>query len=158
LRVGEVRITQVVGAEAITAARELFVEYAGQLSIDLCFQGFDEEVAGLPGAYSPPGGRLLLGLVGEEAAGCVALRGLSGGACEMKRLYVRPGFRGTGLGRRLAAAVIGAGRELGYECMRLDTLPQMAGAQRLYESLGFRGIESYYENPIEGARYLELDL
>ena len=156
--VGEVRITQALGDEAIAVVRELFVEYADQLGIDLSFQGFDDELAGLPGVYSPPGGRLLLGLVGEKVVGCAALRGLGGGDCEMKRLYVRPAFRGTGLGRELAGAVIEAGRELGYERMRLDTLPQMAEAQGLYESLGFREIEPYYENPIEDVRYLELEL
>jgi putative acetyltransferase len=156
--VGELRIVEASGEEAIAAARELCLEYAEEFRLDLCFQGFDEELAGLPGAYAPPLGRLLLGLVGEEVAGCVALRSLSDGACEMKRLFVRPAFRGTGLGRRLAEAVIEAGRELGCEGMRLDTLPQMAEAQRLYESLGFREIEPYYSNPIPGARYLELEL
>jgi putative acetyltransferase len=153
----ELRIVEARAGDVPTA-RELFQEYADALGIDLCFQGFDQELAELPGAYAPPGGRLLLGLSGADPAGCVALRRLDGGACEMKRLFVRPGFRGTGLGRLLAEAVIAEARGLGYERMRLDTLPVMAEAQRLYESLGFRDIEPYYESPVPGARFLELEL
>ena len=151
-------IVEAAGAEQIDAARALFVEYARLLGIDLCFQGFDRELGGLPGDYAPPSGRLLLALVGKQAAGCVALRRMAEGVCEMKRLYVRPAYRGTGLGRRLAEAAIAAARDLGYERMRLDTLPVMAEAARLYESLGFREVEPYYDNPIPSARYLELNL
>jgi putative acetyltransferase len=156
--VAELQIVEAQGEEGIAAARELFLEYADALGVDLCFQGFDRELGELPGDYAPPGGRLLLGLVGEEVAGCVGLRSLDDGACEMKRLYVRPPFRGSGLGRRLADAVIEAARGLGYGRMRLDTLPVMAEAQRLYETLGFRDIAPYYENPVPGARFLELAL
>jgi len=154
----ELRIFQAQAEEQIKAARELFLEYAEGLGIDLCFQDFDREVAELPGDYAPPGGRILLGLVGEEVAGCVAVRGLNDGACEMKRLYVRPSQRGSGIGRRLVREVIAAARGLCYKRLLLDTLPVMAEAQRLYEYLGFREIEPYYENPVPGARFLELDL
>jgi GNAT superfamily N-acetyltransferase len=153
----EARIVEARTGDILTA-RELFQDYADGLGIDLCFQGFDQELAELPGAYAPPGGRLLLGLIGDDPAGCVALRSLDGGVCEMKRLFVRPGFRGTGLGRLLAEAVIAEARGLGYERMRLDTLPVMSEAQRLYESLGFRDIEPYYESPVPGVRFLELEL
>ncbi len=145
-------------AEDVAAARELFVEYAVALGFDLAFQGFDEELAGLPGAYAPPDGRLFMALEDGEAVGCVALHRLEAGVCEMKRLYVRPGRRGSGAGRALAEAVIEAARAVGYERMRLDTVPAMAAAQKLYESLGFREIEPYRFNPIPGTRFMELVL
>ena len=138
--------------------RTLFLEHAETLGLDLTFQGFDKELAGLPGAYARPCGRLLVARLDGEPAGCVALRPLRGGTCEMKRLFVHPSARGSGVGRMLARAVIDAAREAGYERMRLDTLPQMVEAQPLYESLGFRDIAAYYENPVAGARYLELVL
>jgi ribosomal protein S18 acetylase RimI-like enzyme len=134
--------------------RLMLREYAAWLEIDLCFQNFEEELAGLPGEYSPPRGRLLI----AESAGCVALRPLEEDVCEMKRLYVRPEGRGSGLGRRLALALIEEARGIGYRRMRLDTMPKMGGAQRLYESLGFRDIAAYRYNPEPGARFLELDL
>jgi carbonic anhydrase len=142
----------------VAVARELFLEYAAALGVDLCFQGFDDELAGLPGAYTRPGGRLVVAKVDGAAVGCVALRPLNGGACEMKRLYVRPEARGLGVGRALAVAAIDAAREEGYERMRLDTLPQMVEAQPLYASLGFREIEPYYDSPVPGTRFLELTL
>jgi ribosomal protein S18 acetylase RimI-like enzyme len=143
----------------VDTVRGLLVEYANGLGVDLCFQGFDRELAELPGDYAPPGGRLLLARdAAGVAVGCVALRPMGADACEMKRLYVQPTHRGHGLGRDLAQAVIDEGRSLGYARMRLDTLPSMSEAALLYESLGFREIAPYYENPVPGARYLELVL
>jgi ribosomal protein S18 acetylase RimI-like enzyme len=145
-------------ADHIATARRLFREYEASLGIELTFQGFAQEVAALPGAYAPPAGRLYLAIDGAEPAGCVALRPLGGGLCEMKRLYVRPTARGARLGRRLADTVIRAARAIGYTRMRLDTLPSMKEAFALYQTLGFREIAPYYENPIVGTRFMELDL
>ena len=196
----------------IETIRTLFREYSAAIGVDLCFQGFQEELRTLPGLYAPPRGRILLATCGDEPAGCVALRPLIGqtqhGAtpspcpaatsptdtglqppsaasrvarppsagssnegphlpsaasassafCEMKRLYVRPAYRFTGLGRRLAVAVVEAGRELGYAQMCLDTLESMTAARRLYESLGFREVSAYYDNPLSGVHYYERTL
>ena len=139
-------------ADDIAVVRELFLEYARSLAVDLSFQDFDHEVAALPGDYDP----ILLGLWNDSVAGCVALRAINGEICEMKRLYVRPGFRGKKIGRSLAEAVIAEARSRGFERMRLDTLPSMREAIPLYESLGFTDIAPYRFNPIEGSRFMEL--
>jgi putative acetyltransferase len=152
-------IRQVEDEEDIKLARGLFREYEAWLGLDLCFQNFEKELAELPGAYSPPTGRLLLAYENDELAGCVALRKLSDGACEMKRLFLRPHFHGKGCGRRLAERIIQEARRAGYDRMRLDTLPQQMGkAIDLYRSLGFKEIEPYYENPVAGAMFMELEL
>jgi ribosomal protein S18 acetylase RimI-like enzyme len=145
--------------EQIEQARQLFQEYAESLGFSLCFQSFDKEVAGLPGDYAPPDGRLLLVEHEGKVAGCVALHKLSDGVCEMKRLYVRPEFRGKALGRALAERVISEARALGYRHMRLDTIVgKMDSAIALYRGLGFRQIPPYRENPIPGAIYMEIKL
>lgn len=155
----QMKLIQAQSAEEIASARELFEEYAAGLGIDLCFQSFDKELAELPGGYAPPAGRLLLAIDKNQNAGCVALRKIADGVCEMKRLYVRPEFRGTGLGHTLANAIISAAREIGYQRMRLDTLPdKMDRAIALYRSLGFKEIGPYYTNPVEGALFMELEL
>ena len=139
-------------------ARRLFIDYADELGIDLCFQGFEEELASLPGKYAPPQGRLLLAWSGGTAAGCVALRPIDHAACEMKRLYVRPGFRAQHLGRALAERICLEARAIGYRRICLDTLPGMAPALGLYAELGFRPIAPYVFNPIAGALFLGMDL
>ncbi|HEX8925365.1 MAG TPA: GNAT family N-acetyltransferase [Terriglobales bacterium] len=145
--------------EQITAARELFLEYAKSLNFSLCFQSFERELSELPGDYSPPDGRLLLAASGSLPAACVALHKLEDEICEMKRLYVRPQFRGKGLGRVLAERVVADAREIGYKRLRLDTVePVMRDAVALYRKLGFKEIAPYRENPIEGALYMELKL
>jgi ribosomal protein S18 acetylase RimI-like enzyme len=152
-------IIEATSAAEIKTARELFEEYAAGLNISLCFQGFDKELAGLPGAYGPPSGRLLLALSADQVAGCIALRKIGEGICEMKRLFLRPAFRGQGAGRELALKIIAEARRLGYQRMRLDTLPgKMDQALALYRSLGFKEIEPYYENPVPGATFMELSL
>ena len=146
-------------SEEVSRARELFEEYAAWLGFSLCFQNFDKELAGLPGDYAPASGRLLLATENDETAGCVALRKIGDGVCEMKRLYVRPKFRGKGLGRTLAETIIEAAREIGYHRMRLDTVPgKMDRAIVMYRSLGFKNIEPYYNNPVEDATFMELEL
>ena len=143
---------------AIRTAGELFREYARSLSFDLDFQDLDKELAQIDRHYAPPRGRLYIARVDEQAAGCVALRDFGEGVCEMKRLYVRPAFRGRRIGWRLAETVIEAARQIGYDCMRLDTVPAMDRANSLYTALGFRPIPAYRYNPVEGAIYLELKL
>lgn len=141
-------------AANVEIVRALFVEYATSLGVDLSFQNFDQELASLPGDYDP----ILVAHWNDDVAGCVALHALGDGICEMKRLYVRPQFRGHDLGRRLALRIIEEARNRGYRAMRLDTLPTMQSAMRLYESLGFRDVEPYRFNPIAGSRFLELTL
>ena len=151
-------IREAQARDDIEDVRRLFVEYQAALGVDLCFQGFTEELATLPGNYSRPGGRLLLAVDGATTLGVIALRPQRGGDCEMKRLYVRPEGRGRGLGRMLAEAVISEARQAGYRRLLLDTLPAMKEAQALYRSLGFREIAPYYPNPIEGTSYMALSL
>jgi ribosomal protein S18 acetylase RimI-like enzyme len=152
-------LVQVESAAQVEEARALFLEYAGGLGFSLCFQNFEGELAELPGKYAPPEGRLLLAMDDERLAGCVALRKLDQESCEMKRLYVRPEWRGVGLGRRLAETIIEEARAAGYRRMLLDTLPsQMKEARRMYRSMRFREIEPYYDNPVEGAVFMELIL
>jgi putative acetyltransferase len=144
--------------QQLLEVRQLFAEYAGSIGVDLCFQGFAQELATLPGNYARPAGRLLLARRGGEPAGCVALRALEPGICEMKRLYVRPQFRGSGLGRLLITRVIREAREAGYQQMRLDSLPSMQRAISLYRQLGFSERSPYVANPVAGAVFLELPL
>ncbi|HKV29181.1 MAG TPA: GNAT family N-acetyltransferase [Candidatus Acidoferrales bacterium] len=145
-------------AEFIPVVRELFVEYSESLGVDLCFQGFVEELANLPGDYARPAGRLFLALDNNRPAGCGALRRIDNHACEMKRLYVRPEYRGKGVGRELIDALMASARESGYGSMRLDTLPSMTKAIALYRRLGFREIAPYRANPVPGALFFEYTL
>ena len=152
-------IVQINTELEINQARALFREYEQWLDVGFCFQNFEKELADLPGVYAPPNGRLLLACDSDQFAGCVALRKLSEGVCEMKRLFVRPQFQGKRLGQRLLQSIIDEARPIGYERMRLDTLPdKMNRAIKLYQSAGFREIAPYYHNPIDGALYMELDL
>src|SRR5207302_5530282 len=153
------RISAAPSAEEIDQARELFKQYEAGLGIRLCFQNFEKELIQLPGDYAPPDGRLMLAFYHSELAGCVALRKIHEGICEMKRLFVREKFRGAGLGRKLANNIINNARNISYERMRLDTLPvRMTSAITLYRSLGFKEIEPYYDNPVPGALFMELRL
>ena len=157
--VEQIEFIQAGSVSEISEARELFLEYSEWLGLDLCFQNFEQELAELPGRYGAPDGRLLLAVSQRQVAGCVGLRRLDDGVCEMKRLYVRPKFRGLGIGRAMAVHLIEEARALNYSQMRLDTLPaQMGKAIKMYRSLGFREIEPYYHNPVKGALFLELSL
>ena len=152
-------VLQAESPDQIAQARELFLEYAESLGFSLCFQNFDQELAGLPGDYAPPGGCLLLAEFQGELAGCVALHRFDHDICEMKRLYLRPKFRGKGLGRVLTEAVIAEARQVGYRHMRLDTVgPVMKDAVAMYRKMGFREIAPYRANPMAGTLYLELTL
>jgi ribosomal protein S18 acetylase RimI-like enzyme len=161
-QIPQVELTTPASPEELDTLREIFREYAQGLGIDLCFQHFDDELAGLPGDYAPPHGALLLATVDGEVAGCCALRPLDNAdypnASEMKRLYVRKAFRGFGLGRQLVEATLDAARQGGYACVLLDTLNEMEAARALYVGLGFEEIPPYYHNPIPGAHYLKANL
>jgi putative acetyltransferase len=155
----DLTLIQAVSPTQIAQARELFQEYAQSLGFSLCFQNFDKELADLPGDYAPPAGRLLLAEYDGQFAACVALHKLDSGICEMKRLYLRPQFRGKGFGRALADRIIAEAREIGYERMRLDTVePVMKDAVAMYHKLGFKEISPYCANPMAGAIYMELEL
>ncbi len=154
----KVAIEAVTDPNGLAHVRSLFIEYAEWLDVDLCFQGFDEEMESFPGRYAPPEGILLLARVDGSAAGAVGLRPLGDGVCEMKRMYVRPPWRSLRIGRMLAERVIDEARRIGYRAMQLDTLERLTAADALYRSLGFRRIDAYYENPLDGVRYYELDL
>jgi putative acetyltransferase len=153
-----VKIIQVATNESIETVKTLIREYAESLEFDLDFQDFDKEMGNFPDRYASPGGCLYIAMDENQPAGCVALRDLGDGICEMKRLYVKPDYRGQKIGRLLAQTVIRAARELGYERMRLDTIPSMKQANMLYRALGFKEIEPYRFNPIEGAAFFELNL
>jgi putative acetyltransferase len=154
-----VELIQVESQPAIEQIRELFLEYARSLDFSLCFQGFDRELRELPGPYAAPDGRLILCQYDGAPAGCIALKKLEPGICEMKRLYVRPEFRGHQLGLKLTNHLINEGRRAGYTRMRLDTIREtMKKAIELYQSVGFKEILPYYDNPLPQALYMELDL
>jgi putative acetyltransferase len=153
-----IEILQAETTDHLREAQALFEEYAASLGFDLGFQDFAAELTGLPGAYDPPRGRLLLAFHDGRTAGCVALREIEEDVCEMKRLYVRPDFQGLGIGRALAEAVIAEARGIGYSRMRLDTVPSMGRARGLYHALGFREIPPYRFNPVPGTAFLELRL
>jgi ribosomal protein S18 acetylase RimI-like enzyme len=154
-----VRLTKPQNEAALAAIKALFEEYARSLNFSLCFQGFDQEMATFPAKYAAPSGALLLATVDGEPAGAVALWQQEPGVCEMKRLYVKPQFRKLALGRQLAEAIVAEGRAMGYRAMRLDTIKSsMATARGMYERMGFREVQPYYENPMPDAVYMELAL
>ncbi len=155
---GSLKIINVESGEHIRRAGELFREYASSIGFDLSFQDFEKELTQLPGEYAPPMGCLLLAVYNDRIVGCVALRRLNKAICEMKRLYVRPKFRGNGIGRILALSIISETRRIGYKHMRLDTAPSLVEALSIYRSLGFREIEPYRYNPLQGARFMELTI
>ncbi|HUS18878.1 MAG TPA: GNAT family N-acetyltransferase [Terriglobales bacterium] len=157
-----IRIRNAESVADIAAARALFTEYADSLGFSLCFQGFDQELTHLPGDYAPPRGRLLLAEVDGDLAGCAALHGFGPAeqrTGEMKRLFVRPGFRGRGVGKELMDSVLAAAREIGYQRVVLDTVRgKMDTAIAMYRAYGFREVANYCENPVEGVLYMELEL
>jgi ribosomal protein S18 acetylase RimI-like enzyme len=153
-----IEIVEAHAGPRLDDARRLFEEYASSLGVSLDFQNFASELATLPGDYAPPEGRLLIAFCQGQAAGCIGLRKLADRTCEMKRLYVRPEFRGAKIGRALAEALTAQAREIGYTRMRLDTLPSMERARAMYASLGFREIAAYRYNPIAGTTFMELSL
>jgi GNAT superfamily N-acetyltransferase len=152
------KILPAITPEQIDTIRALFRSYEQFLNVDLCFQDFEAELAGLPGRYAPPEGALLIAVLGDEAAGCVAMRKHQQGVCEMKRLFVRPSYRRCGIGRRLLRAVIEAAKDAGYTDMVLDTLTSLGPAMRLYERIGFQPRAPYNENPLPDVVYWELNL
>lgn len=158
----ELSLSAAITPDQLSVVRQLFQDYQASLGIDLCFQGFQQELRELPGDYAEPAGGLLLASVDGQPAGCCAFRPLISSdhlnACEMKRLYVRSGFRGLGLGRQLVEAIVERARHAGYSTMLLDTLSDMESARALYQEVGFTEIAPYYYNPIPGAHYLKLDL
>jgi GNAT superfamily N-acetyltransferase len=158
----QISLSPLEAGDGVEPAREILREYARSLDVDLCFQNFEAELAGLPGEYAAPAGRLLLAHVDGALAGCGGLRALPdvdyANACEMKRLYVRPAFRRFGLGRALAEALLDEARRAGYSVMLLDTLNEMESARELYARLGFEEVAPYYFNPIPGAHYLKVNL
>ncbi|HUQ29803.1 MAG TPA: GNAT family N-acetyltransferase [Usitatibacter sp.] len=151
-------VAEALDPDAVAACRDLLVEYQQGLGVSLCFQGFDDELKTLPGNYSRPRGRLLLARIVGEPAGCVALRALDAENAELKRLYIRPQYRGMGLGRVLAECAIDEARAIGYRTLKLDTLPGMAPAQHLYRDLGFSDAPPHNDNPVAGVRFMSLPL
>ena len=154
-----ITFAQVISDGDVELARTLFKEYEQSIGVSLCFQNFDQELANLPGDYAPPSGRLLLMRASDQIAGCIALRKVDDDTCEMKRLYLRPEFRGKGLGKPIVDRIVHEARAIGYSKMRLDTMPgRMDQAIKLYRSIGFKEIPAYYDSPFTDTLYMELDL